>query len=98
MCIGTPVQVVESGEFSALCQGRNGRERVNTMLIGQQPEGTWLLNFLGFAREVISEQDAVHINKALDGIAAIMRGESDVDVDSYFPDMDVTRVKPTAGG
>jgi len=87
MCIGTPVQVIEAGEFTALCLGRNGREQVNLMLIGPQPEGTWLLNFLGSAREVISEQDAINISKALDGIAAIMRGESDIDLDSYFPDV-----------
>ena len=55
------------------------------MLIGPQPEGTWVLNFLGSAREVISEMDAININKALDGLEAIMRGETDVDIDSYFP-------------
>lgn len=49
MCIGTPVQIIESGEFSALCRGRNGSERVNMMLIGQQPEGT-AAHFLGSAR------------------------------------------------
>ena len=64
MCIGIPVRVVESGEFISLCEGRYGRERVNMMLVGQQPEGTWLLNFLGSAREVISERDAIYINKA----------------------------------
>lgn len=98
MCIGTPVQVIEAGEFTALCLGRNGPEQVNLMLIGPQPEGAWLLNFLGSARDVISEQDAVIINKALDGITAIMSGESDLDVDSYFPDIGVACVSPTAGG
>ncbi len=85
MCVGVPVQVIESGEFMALCRGRNGEEQVNMMLIGSQPVGVWLLNFLGSAREVISEQDAINIDKALDGLAAIMQGETDINVDDYFP-------------
>lgn len=89
MCIGVPVQIVETGELMALCRGRNGEERVNMMLIGSQSEGTWVLNFLGSAREVLSEEDAVNINKALDGLTAIMQGETNIDVDSYFPGLEV---------
>lgn len=85
MCVGVPMQVVEPGELSALCRGRNGDEQVNMLLIGKQPAGTWILNFLGWAREVISEQDAAHINKALDGLGEIMAGAESIDVDHYFP-------------
>ncbi len=85
MCIGVPVQIIESSDFMALCRGRNGEEWVNMMLIGPQSVGTWVLNFLGSAREVISEEDAENINKALEGLAAIMEGETDIDIDSYFP-------------
>lgn len=35
------------------------------MLTGPQPAGAWVLNFLGSAREVLSEQDASLINSAL---------------------------------
>jgi hydrogenase expression/formation protein HypC len=87
MCVGIPVQVLESYDFMALCHGRNGEEQINTMLIGQQPVGTWLLTFLGSARDVISEDDANKINSALDALSAIMSGETDIDVDAYFPDM-----------
>ena len=79
------MQVVEPGEFVAVCQGLNGEERVNMMLTGPQPKGTWVLNFLGSAREVLSEKDAMNINRALEGLNAIMKGEPDVDIDSYFP-------------
>ena len=65
MCIGVPVQVMEPGEWMALCRGRNGDEQVNMMLIGPQPAGTWVLNFLGSAREVISAEDARNIDKFL---------------------------------
>jgi hydrogenase expression/formation protein HypC len=85
MCIGVPVQIIEDGDLMALCRGRNGDERVNMMLIGPQPVGSWVLNFLGSAREVISEQDAININKALDGLSEIMSGAENVDIDHYFP-------------
>ncbi len=85
MCIGIPVQVVEAGDWMALCRGRNGDEQVNMMLIGSQPVGTWVLNFLGSAREVLTQQDARNIDRALDGLDAIMSGDGDVDIDSYFP-------------
>ncbi len=88
MCIGIPVQIVEAGELAALCRGRNGDEQVNMMLVGQQPVGTWVLNFLGSAREVITEQDALNINRALDGLTAIMQGEEDIDIDGYFPGLE----------
>ncbi len=87
MCVGIPVKIIQSGEFVSLCKGRNGEENINMMLIGAQPEGTWILNFLGSAREVLSEQEAVNIDKALDGLSAIMSGE-DIEVKDYFPDMD----------
>ena len=59
MCIGVPVQVVDGGELTTLTPPRrNGDEQVTMLLVGEQPAGTWVLNFLGWAREVISEQDA----------------------------------------
>ncbi len=86
MCIGVPVQIVEAGEFMARCRGRNGEEMVNMMLIGPQAEGTWVLNFLGSAREVLSKETACEIDRALDGLSAIMQGENDIDLEHYFPE------------
>ncbi len=88
MCIGIPVQVIEAGEFTSLCNGRNGAVRVNMMLTGPQPVGTWLVTFLGSAREIISVQEAANLNKALDGMQQIMSG-NEIDVEYYFPDIDV---------
>lgn len=85
MCVGIPAQVIETGDFVARCRSRNGEEQINMMLTGPQPVGTWLLTFLGSAREVISEEDARHIDQALDGLSAIMSNEPDIDVDHYFP-------------
>lgn len=85
MCIGVPMQVVRAGELTALCRGRNGEEEVNMLLIGEQPEGAWVLNFLGWAREVLSEQQAREIDLALDGLQEIMDGAESIDVDKHFP-------------
>ncbi len=87
MCIGIPMQVIEDNGFSALCRGNNGDQRVNMMLIGPQPVGTWIINFLGSAREVVSEEDARKIDSALDALSAVMSGEEEIDVARYFPDL-----------
>ncbi|GAB6039876.1 HypC/HybG/HupF family hydrogenase formation chaperone [Endothiovibrio diazotrophicus] len=72
MCIGAPVQVIESHGFTARCRGRNGEEEINMMLVGPQPEGTWLVNFLGSARDVLTEEEARRINEAMDELAALV--------------------------
>lgn len=66
MCIGAPVQVVESNEYIARCRDRHGDEtEVNMMLIGPQPAGTWVVSFLGSARDVLTPEDAESINAAM---------------------------------
>ncbi len=87
MCIGVPVKIIESGEFISRCEGRNGVEDINMMLTGPQPEGVWVLNFLGSAREVLTEDEAMKIDLALDGLAALMQGAGEVNIDDYFPDL-----------
>jgi hydrogenase assembly chaperone HypC/HupF len=85
MCIAIPMQVVRPGELTALCRGRNGEEEVNMLLVGEQPAGAWVLNFLGWAREVISEDHAREVDLALDGLQQIMDGAGSIDVDQHFP-------------
>jgi hydrogenase expression/formation protein HypC len=85
MCIGIPVRIIEAGEHMALCEGPNGHEHLNMMLIGPQPEGTWLLGYLGSARQVLSEEEAEQILQAVEDIGAMMRGE-EVEIDKYFAD------------
>ncbi len=87
MCIGVPVKIIVPGEFISRCEGRNGVEDINMMLTGPQPEGAWVLNFLGSAREVLTEDEAMKIDRALDGLAALMEGAGKVNIDDYFPDL-----------
>lgn len=85
MCIATPVQIIESHAVMSVGRGRNGDEGVNMLLVGQQPVGAWVLAFLGWAREVITEQQAKEIDLALDGLQQIMDGADAIDVAHHFP-------------
>ena len=87
MCIGIPMEVIEQREFSALCRGRNGEKVIETLFVGQQPVGTWLLCHLGAAREVISAEDARKLNDALDAVDSLARGEQNIDIDAHFSDL-----------
>ena len=76
MCVGVPMQVVEpAGEGAAWCVGRAGRELIDMVLVGAQPPGTWLLTFVGAAREVMDAQAAARADAALDALEAALRGD-----------------------
>lgn len=83
MCLGIPMQVVEVDGAFAWCEGRGRRERLNIMLLGDAFPGDWVYAVLGQARERLTAQRAAEINLALDGIAAALQGEADLD--AYFP-------------
>ena len=76
MCIGVPMRVLECGGATALCEGRGERRRINMLMVGDRPPGSWVMTFLGAARDVLSEEDAAEINRTLDEIEAILRGET----------------------
>lgn len=80
------MQVVEAGENSAICEGRNGRRVINTMLLGQVEVGQWLMTFLDAGREVIDAERAALVNAALDGLQAVADG-GEVNLDMYFADL-----------
>lgn len=80
MCLGIPMQVtkVEDSMF-ARCDGRNGSQRINTMLIEEVKVGDWLLTFLDSARELIDAERAEMINAALNALERVAAGQSDLD-------------------
>ena len=86
MCLGIPMQVIEVHETYALCEGRNGRQVINTMLVEKVEAGQWLMTFLDAGREVIDAERAALVNAALDGLQAVSEGgEGDLDV--FFADL-----------
>jgi hydrogenase expression/formation protein HypC len=80
------MQVIEVHESTALCEGRNGRQLINTMLLEKVEAGQWLMTFLDAGREVIDAEQATLVNAALDGLQALSDG-SEVDLDVYFADL-----------
>lgn len=86
MCIGIPMQVIESDGRFALCEGRGEQRRINTALVGDVVPGDWLLVFLDDARERIDADRAVEVNAALDLVLGAMQGaDLPVDIDFALP-------------
>lgn len=84
MCVGVPMRVIESRGLQALCEGRGERQVLDLLLVGPQPEATWVLAYLGAAREVLAEESAREIDAALDALEAALAGNS-ADLDRFFP-------------
>ena len=89
MCLGIPMQVFEVDGVFAWCEGRGRRERLNILWLGETSPGDWVYAVLGQAREKLTAQQADEINLALDGVAAALQGETNLDV--YFPDLTALR-------
>jgi hydrogenase expression/formation protein HypC len=86
MCIGIPMQVAEGGAHHAWCEGPGGRVQIDLALVGPQIPGTWLLTFMGAAREVLDPDTAARITAALDGLLGALAGDTGR-VDRAFADL-----------
>lgn len=87
MCLSIPKMVVEcegDGDF-AWVERDGKRERINMMLLGAQPVGTWVLTQLGLAKEIIESEQLALIEEALTALAASLDG--DYDASQYFQDL-----------
>jgi hydrogenase assembly chaperone HypC/HupF len=85
MCLGIPMKVVAIEGVFAICEGRNGLSRINTMLLGEVVPGQWLLTFLETARETIDFERAQMIDSALDALSVVANGGTNFD--DCFPDL-----------
>ena len=87
MCLGIPMQVMEAaGDGAAWCVGREGRSLIDMALVGPQPPGTWLLTFVGAAREVMDPEAAARTDAALDALEAVLQGDAS-SIDHAFADL-----------
>lgn len=84
MCLGVPMRIIEGDEMSALCVRGDEQRRVSLLLIGPQPVGTQVLVHIDTAVRLLEADEAALIDRALDGLAAAMRGE---DFESAFADL-----------
>lgn len=87
MCIGIPLQVVTGDEQTAECAAGGRTERLNMLLVGPQPPGTWVLAFQGSALRVMTPDDAAQTRAALAALDAALNGGSGADLDLYFADL-----------
>jgi hydrogenase expression/formation protein HypC len=85
MCVGTPMQIASTEAGVAICEGRGRRERIDLALVGVQPPGTWILAYQGSAVRTLTPKEAAQTAAALDALAAVLAGETDVD--AYFADL-----------
>jgi hydrogenase expression/formation protein HypC len=85
MCIGAPLQVLIAEPTQAWCEADGQGEWLDMALIGPQPPGTWVLAFQGAARQVMNEAQAQQARAGRQALAAVQRGEADVD--AYFADL-----------
>ncbi|MDH4166178.1 MAG: HypC/HybG/HupF family hydrogenase formation chaperone [Gammaproteobacteria bacterium] len=85
MCIGLPMQVLETGTGYSICSWGGERRRIDTRLVDAHRPGEWLLVFIDTAREVISEERARLVSNALLAIEQASRGITDID--HLFPDL-----------
>ncbi|MBK1717280.1 HypC/HybG/HupF family hydrogenase formation chaperone [Thiocystis violacea] len=84
MCIGIPMQVIEPTSDWAWCDDGGERHWIDMRLVGDQPPGAWVLCFLGAAREVMEETQALRVRDALIAMRIAMTGGS---VDHLFADL-----------
>ena len=90
MCMGVPMQVLEMRGTFALCEADGKQELIDMMLVGNQPKGTWILNFLGAAREVMTDEYADQVRQAMTAIGDIMNEEAlspTMTIDHLFADL-----------
>jgi hydrogenase expression/formation protein HypC len=76
--------IIESDPFSALCQRGDERRRVSLLLIGPQEVGTQVLVHIDSAIRTLDMDEAAQLDRALDGLAAALRGDR---FDAAFSDL-----------
>ncbi len=74
MCVGVPLRILSVDGIAARATDGTHEELIDLSLVGEVPVGTWVLGFLGTAREVIIQDEAEKIGKALNGLRSLMNG------------------------
>ncbi len=86
MCVGVPYQILDCDFGYANARSRNHIAQIDMRLVGDQPPGTFVLTFLGAAREVITADDAHKIADALEAVERVMAGDVS-NFDHLFADL-----------
>jgi hydrogenase assembly chaperone HypC/HupF len=86
MCIGIPMKIVQVCDGLAECvsEAEDLREAIDLSLVGDQPVGTWVLAFMGAAREVIEDERVPLLVNARQAMMLALQGG---DVSHCFADL-----------
>ncbi len=74
MCLGIPMQITSAEGIAAQATDGTQTHVIDLSLTGPQAPGTWVLTFLGAAREVLDPEEAKKITAALTGLQSLMEG------------------------
>lgn len=85
MCVGFPMQLTAIDGIAGHATDNGTPQLVDLSLVPHAKVGDWVLGFLGTAREILPETEALLILKALDGLSNIMAGGDGGDA---FADLD----------
>jgi hydrogenase expression/formation protein HypC len=85
MCIGTPMRVVACEGCFAWCEAGPLRERLDMTLVGAQAVGTWVMGYLGTARQVLDDLEAARSIAARGALSAALHGDGNLD--AFFADL-----------
>ncbi|WP_420411540.1 HypC/HybG/HupF family hydrogenase formation chaperone [Roseibium sp.] len=79
MCLGIPMQVISSDFGFARCRADDGEHDIDVRLVGPVEPGTWVLTFLGAARDILDAETARRTADALEALRLVADGHTDVD-------------------
>lgn len=85
MCVGIPMQLTAIDGIAGHAFDKGAAQLLDLSLLPQAQVGDWVLGFLGTAREILPEAEALLILKALEGMSSIMAGG---DAGDAFADLD----------
>lgn len=77
MCVGIPMQITQSDGMRGEAFDGERAHVLDLALTGPLAPGTWVLTFLGAAREVLEEDEALKIRAAVQALSDIMNGTGD---------------------
>ncbi|MEQ9257666.1 MAG: HypC/HybG/HupF family hydrogenase formation chaperone [Roseovarius sp.] len=87
MCLGIPMQILSVDGIAGRASDGRAETLIDLSLTGPLEPGTWVLTFLGAAREVIGAEEAAKIADALEALRAVMEGR---DMGDAFADLEET--------
>ena len=93
MCVGVPMQLVAIDGIAGQALDDGRVTLLDLSLLPDARVGDWVLGFLGTAREILPESEALLIRKALAALTSIMAGG---DAGDAFSDLEarVPRLPP----